>query len=101
MTLVEKLQSFEGESGEYRWVVEVWRSDTTAVANLRVRLIVYRIERHPWPFADDYRSVFSETEVASESTVAERMEDAREKGRRLVDRFDSEREAVEEVMADG
>lgn len=100
-TLVEKLREFDGEVGEYEWTVEVWRADTTAVCNLRVVLYVYRRkDRSRW-LPSGRKQVHRESEVARESGVEEDAQDMVARGQSLAERFDSERETVEEVSVGG
>jgi hypothetical protein len=99
VTLVERLREFEGESGSYAWTVTVWRSDTRAVANLRVRLKVYRIRRHSflWFEWTSREQVYQETEVASDASVDDHVTDLREQAEAVADRFESERQTVAEA----
>lgn len=101
MTLTERLREFEGSSGDYERTVTVWRSDTLALANLRVRTRVYRLRERSflWFGWTSRNEVYMETEVASDSSVAETVEDAREKARQVAGRFEDERRAAEEIPA--
>lgn len=101
MTLTERLREFEGSSGDYEWTVTVWRSDTLALANLRVRTRVYRLRERSflWFGWTSRNEVYMETEVASDSSVEETVEDAREKARQVAGRFEDERRAAEGIPA--
>lgn len=101
MTLTERLREFEGSSGDYEWTVTVWRSDTLALANLRARLKVHRVREHSllWFGWTSRNEVYMETEVCSDSSVEETVEDLREKGEQVAGRFEDERRAAEEIPA--
>lgn len=94
--LTERLNTVGGVSseGRYAYEVETWRADVLAVANLRVRLLVYRVRSRPWFLPDARREVYRETEVASESSVAEHVEDMREHGRQVAERYENELSAA-------
>lgn len=94
MTLVERLREVGGGTGDYEWSVEVWRSDTLALANLRVRLSVYRVRRR-WILPNTRRMVYRETEVAGPNTVDDHVQEAQEKARQIVARFEGDRKAVD------
>lgn len=101
MTLTERLREFEGSTDSYEWTVEVWRSDTLALANLRVRTRVYRVREHSflWFNWTTRNEVYMNTEVASDASVRETVETERVKAREVADRFEREREAAEEIPA--
>lgn len=101
MTLTERLREFEGSTDAYEWTVVVWRSDTLALANLRVRTRVYRTREHSflWFNWTSRNEVYMNTEVCSDASVAETVEEERETARQVAERFEDEREAAEGIPA--
>lgn len=101
MTLTERLRTFEGGTNSYEWTVEVWRSDTLAVANLRVRTRIYRLRDRSflWFGWTSRNEVYKNTEVASDASVRETVETERVKAREVAERFERERAATEEIPA--
>lgn len=101
MTLVRRLRKVSGGDPPYVWRVEVWRADTAAHANLRVRLKV-RAARRRWLTrlhgrVSVYHTGYQQTESASTDTVEETVAELREKGEHLAQRFAEEDGAVAEM----
>lgn len=95
MTLVEKLKSVSGREGDYEWNVEVWRADTDAVANLRVRLKVFRVRKNPWVIPNTKKKVHQETEMASERSVEITTVELKSRGIDICTRFNSQLKSVQ------
>lgn len=94
MTLVERLHRYPGpDDGPYQWSVEVWRADTTALANLRVVLEIHRIKRRSL-LPDGRRRLYREVETATRERLKDGVREMAEKGRQLVERFEDDRMAA-------
>jgi len=98
MTLVEKLGERDGEVGEYKWKVEIWRSDTDALANLRLRKRVYRVHERTWWPSDRWERVYSDISVASDGSLDSKLPDAVEYMKEKCERFESENHSVAETL---
>lgn len=101
MTLTELLKQTKGTNGVYEWRVLVYRADTLAVENLRVRLKIYRVKR--WmglPIGQN--EVYSKTETCSRKRVDDVWSEMMEKAKRIAGRFEDERQQAEELpVSDG
>lgn len=94
--LTEVLNKRTGETENYQWIIEVWRSDARALANLRVKKKIIR--KKSGFLGCSGRCVYEETDVSSRAKLQSKVDGAIGDVEQLTASYEKDQKVANEVL---